>query len=86
MSSFRGALIASLGVLAMAAPTALAHGGQSINYISSITGVAPQARGVTVDILDRDDRLQVTQPGPVGRWSSRATTRSPTCGCTRAAR
>jgi len=63
MSSFRGALIASLGVLAIATPTALAHGGQSINYISRITSVAPQAGGVTVDVLDRDDRLQVTNRG-----------------------
>ena len=63
MSSFRGALVASLGVLAIATPTALAHGGQSINYISKITGVAPQARGVKVEVLDRDDRLQVTNRG-----------------------
>jgi len=63
MSSFRGALVASLGVLAIATPSALAHGGQSINYISRITGVAPQAPGVTVDVLDRDDRLQVTNRG-----------------------
>jgi hypothetical protein len=44
--------------LALAAPTALAHQGNP-NYRSVVSGVTPPVDGVTVTVLNYDDRLQL---------------------------
>lgn len=56
--------IAALALLALAAPApqALAHGGASVNYLSTIRS-APEAPGVSVAVRDRDDRLEVRNRG-----------------------
>lgn len=56
--------VAALALLALAGPTpvALAHGGGSANYISTVRS-APSAPGVTVTVQDRDDRLEVRNKG-----------------------
>jgi hypothetical protein len=46
----------ALAVLAAAAAPALAHEGNP-NYLSTVTGITPGADGVTVEVLNRDDRL-----------------------------
>ena len=53
--SFRSCALA-LAVLVSAATPALAHEGNP-NYLSTITGITPGADGVTVEVLNRDDRL-----------------------------
>lgn len=63
MSSIHRAAFAALLVLAAAAPSALAHGSGSVNYISKVTLVRPAGSGFNVDVLDRDDRLQVSNRG-----------------------
>lgn len=53
--SFRSCALA-LAVLCAAAAPALAHEGNP-NYLSTVTGITPGADGVTVEVLNRDDRL-----------------------------
>ncbi len=53
--SFRSCALA-MAVLVTAAAPALAHEGNP-NYLSTVTGISPQAEGVTVEVLNRDDRL-----------------------------
>ncbi len=48
-------LAAATLALALAAP-ALAHEGNP-NFLSEITRITPQTQGVTVDVLNRDDRM-----------------------------
>ncbi len=48
-------LAAAALALALAAP-ALAHEGNP-NFLSEITRITPQTQGVTVDVLNRDDRM-----------------------------
>jgi hypothetical protein len=49
------ALLALVAALA-GAPAALAHEGNP-NFLSEVTGITPQTDGVTVEVLNRDDRL-----------------------------
>jgi hypothetical protein len=51
---YSGAVLVALIALALAATNALAHGGGSLDYISKVRS-APD--GLTVEVLDRDDRL-----------------------------
>jgi hypothetical protein len=53
----RGAAMVALLAFAMAATGAHAHGGGGTDYTSEIRAVAPSDAGLTVDVLDRDDRL-----------------------------
>jgi hypothetical protein len=53
--SFRSCALA-LAVLVAAAAPALAHEGNP-NFLSTVTGITPGADGVTVEVLNRDDRL-----------------------------
>jgi hypothetical protein len=46
----------ALAVLFGAAPAASAHQGNP-NYLTQVNAVSPTARGVTVEVLNRDDRL-----------------------------
>jgi hypothetical protein len=52
---------AAVGLLA-GAPVALAHEG-SPNFLSQINEVTPAARGVDVEVLNRDDRLLLSNHG-----------------------
>ncbi len=60
--STRGIAAPLFVALALLAPNALAHGGGSVNYISTVRS-APDAPGVTATVQDRDDRLQVRNSG-----------------------
>jgi len=53
----RGAAAVALLTFATAATAAHAHGGGGTDYTSEIRAVAPAGAGLTVDVLDRDDRL-----------------------------
>ena len=58
MSVFRAGLaLAGTTVLALASP-ALAHQG-SPDYLSQVRSIAPATTGLTVDVLNRDDRLAI---------------------------
>lgn len=61
----RRSLVSCLLLLAclVAAPSAQAHKG-SPNYLSVVHGVTPAVPGLTVVMLNRDDRLLVTNRGP----------------------
>jgi hypothetical protein len=50
------AVAAALLAVLAAAPAALAHGGNP-NYLSQVDAITPRTSGVTVDVLNRDDRL-----------------------------
>lgn len=63
MRRFRGAAALTLIASAVAAPAALAHGGGSPDYISEVDSVQPADAGLTVDVLDRDDRLLLRNRG-----------------------
>ncbi len=52
-----GAATVALLAFATAATAAYAHGGGGTDYTSEIRAVAPADAGLTVDVLDRDDRL-----------------------------
>jgi hypothetical protein len=53
----RGAAAVALLAFATAATAAHAHGGGGADYTSEIRAVVPADAGLTVDVLDRDDRL-----------------------------
>lgn len=48
--------VAAAAVLLLGAPVALAHQG-SPNFLSQVNAISPAADGVTVTVLNRDDRL-----------------------------
>ena len=52
----RRALGLALALAALLAPPALAHQGNP-NYLSQVDAITPATQGVTVDVLNRDDRL-----------------------------
>lgn len=52
-----GAVLVALLALATTATGALAHGGGGTDYISKVRSLEPADAGVTVEVLDRDDRL-----------------------------
>jgi hypothetical protein len=52
----RIAAVVALAALWAAAPTAFAHQGNP-HYLSQVDGITPAISGVTVDVLNRDDRL-----------------------------
>lgn len=52
-----GAVLVALLALATAATGALAHGGGGTDYISEVKTVTPAGAGLSVEVLDRDDRL-----------------------------
>jgi hypothetical protein len=52
-----GAAAVALLAFATAATVAHAHGGGGTDYTSEIRAVTPADTGLTVDVLDRDDRL-----------------------------
>ena len=58
----RGAVVSAFLTLALLAPSAFAHGGGSVNYISTVRS-APHAAGVSATVQDRDDRLEVRNRG-----------------------
>lgn len=60
--STRGIAALAFVTLALLAPDALAHGGGSVNYISTVRS-APDVPGVSATVQDRDDRLQVRNTG-----------------------
>jgi hypothetical protein len=49
-------LAAALAALLAAAPPATAHEGDP-NFLSQVDAIAPRTEGVTVEVLNRDDRL-----------------------------
>jgi hypothetical protein len=52
-----------LALAAVLCPAAAAHGdGGALGFTSSVTGVTPAVPGVTVRVLDRDDRLELRNP------------------------
>ncbi len=57
MRRISGAAAVALLAFAMAATAAHAHGGGGTDYTSEIRAVTPVDAGLTVDVLDRDDRL-----------------------------
>lgn len=60
VSVFRAGLalaLAGIALLALASP-ALAHQG-SPDYLSQVRSIAPATKGLTVDVLNRDDRLEI---------------------------
>jgi MYXO-CTERM domain-containing protein len=64
--SMRGALPTAIAVLLAAlagAGTAPAHRGGDPNYISQVRSVTPAAAGLSVQVLDRDDRLEARLTG-----------------------
>jgi len=60
--STRGLTALALIALAWPATDALAHGGGSQNYLSTVRS-APPAPGVSATVQDRDDRLEVRNRG-----------------------
>ena len=52
----RFAAVLALAALLAAAPAALAHQGNP-NFNSQVDAITPATKGVTVDVLNRDDRL-----------------------------
>ena len=52
-----GAALGALLALATTATVAHAHGGGGTDYTSEIHSVAPSGAGLSVEVLDRDDRL-----------------------------
>ena len=58
MSRLRAALAASALIALMAAPAASAHQG-NVNYRSVIRTVSPDVSGLRLDVLNRDDRLEL---------------------------
>ena len=52
----RPALAVALAALLAAAPPATAHEGNP-NYLSQVDAITPRTEGVTVEVLNRDDRL-----------------------------
>ena len=56
MSRIGFAAVVTLLAFATSATAALAHGGGGIDYTSEVRSVTP-ARGLDVEVLDRDDRL-----------------------------
>lgn len=57
MRRIRGVAAVALLAFATAATVAHAHGGGGTDYTSEIRTVTPAEAGLTVDVLDRDDRL-----------------------------
>lgn len=57
MRRIRGAAAVALLAFVTAATAAHAHGGGGTDYTSEIRAVTPADAGLTVDVLDRDDRL-----------------------------
>ncbi len=55
----RGAAALALLALAAAPPVALAHGGGSTDYSSTVRTVAPAGSGLSARVLDRDDRIEL---------------------------
>jgi hypothetical protein len=55
----RRALLVGLVTALVWSPVALAHGGGTPGYESSVTSVTPAVAGVTLAVLDRDDRLEL---------------------------
>jgi hypothetical protein len=55
----RRALLAGLVTALAWCPAAFAHGGGTPSYTSTVTSVTPAIAGVTLDVLDRDDRLEL---------------------------
>ena len=58
MSIFRAGLAVAGSALLAAASPALAHQG-SPDYLSQVRSIAPALQGLTVDVLNRDDRLAI---------------------------
>ena len=57
--------VAALALLALVAvPAAFAHGGDSRGFKSRVTAIVPPVAGVSVDVLDGDDRLRLTNGSP----------------------
>ena len=50
------ALAVALAALLAAAPAATAHEGDP-NFLSQVDAITPRSDGVTVEVLNRDDRL-----------------------------
>ncbi|HEX2070796.1 MAG TPA: hypothetical protein VHF90_04000 [Thermoleophilaceae bacterium] len=63
MRRISGAAMVALLALATAATSALAHGGGGTDYISDVRSVTPANVGLTVEVLDRDDRLALRNGG-----------------------
>jgi hypothetical protein len=57
-----GTCVAAAAALLAGAPAALAHEG-SPNFLSQINEVTPAAAGVDVEVLNRDDRLLLSNDG-----------------------
>jgi hypothetical protein len=55
----RLALAVAVVAVLVTAPVATGHGGGSPNYRSVVTSVRPSAPGVTISVIDRDDRLRL---------------------------
>jgi uncharacterized protein YcnI len=53
------AVLLALTIVLLAAPAALAHKGNP-NYLSQINSISPPLQGVHVEVVNRDDRLQLT--------------------------
>jgi hypothetical protein len=53
------ALLGSLIAALVSCPAALAHGGGVPGYSSTVTSVTPAIAGVTLSVLDGDDRLEL---------------------------
>jgi len=58
VSAFRAGLALAAGTLLAAASPALAHQG-SPDYLSQVRSIAPALNGLTVEVLNRDDRLAI---------------------------
>lgn len=58
MSVFGAGLALAVSALLAAASPALAHQG-SPDYLSQVRSIAPATQGLTVDVLNRDDRLEI---------------------------
>jgi len=60
---FRGAATLALVASALVAPAALAHGGGSPDYISEVRSIEPAGAELSVEVLERDDRLLLRNRG-----------------------